>query len=79
MSTFTVTVLPVKIEAHTNADSLEIARIGDFKSIVRKGEYHDGDLVAYIPEGLAWWSEFHEQEGYPRVRRASGILRNSWS
>lgn len=51
MSTFTVTVLPVKIETHANADSLEIARIGDFKSIVRKGEYRDGDLVAYIPEG----------------------------
>lgn len=51
MSTFNVSVLPVKIEPHNNADSLEVARIGDFKSIVRKGEFRDGDLVAYIPEG----------------------------
>lgn len=51
MSTFTVTVLPIKVEAHTNADALEVARIGDYRSIVRKGEFRDGDLVAYIPEG----------------------------
>lgn len=51
MSTFTVTVCPVKIEPHNNAEALEIARIGDYRSIVRKGQFSNGDLVAYIPEG----------------------------
>lgn len=51
MSTFTVTVLPIKIEPHHNADALECARIGDYRSIVAKGSFRDGDLVAYIPEG----------------------------
>lgn len=51
MATFEVLVLPVKIEPHLNADSLEISRIGDYRSIVRKGDFKDGDLVAYIPEG----------------------------
>lgn len=51
MSNFTVTVCPVKIEVHPNADSLELARIGDYRAIVRKGDFSNGDLVAYIPEG----------------------------
>jgi RNA ligase (TIGR02306 family) len=51
MATFEVKVLPVKIEAHPNADSLEVACIGDFRAIVRKGDFGNGDHVAYIPEG----------------------------
>lgn len=51
MATFEAVVLPVNIEAHSNADSLEIARIGEYRSIVRKGDFKSGDLVAYIPEG----------------------------
>jgi len=50
MSTFQVTVLPVTIENHPNADALELARIGAYHSVVRKGQFTTGDLVAYIPE-----------------------------
>ncbi len=50
MSTFTIRVVRVAIENHENADALEIARVGDYRSIVRKGQLHTGDLVAYIPE-----------------------------
>lgn len=50
MSTFEVRVYPVEIHPHGNADSLEIAQIQGYKSIVGKGQYRDGDLVAYIPE-----------------------------
>lgn len=50
MSTFAVTVVPVVIEPHENADALEIARVGDYRSVVRKGQFKSGDLVAYIPE-----------------------------
>lgn len=50
MSSFAVHVVRVVIEPHENADALEIARVGDYRSIVRKGQYVTGDLVAYIPE-----------------------------
>jgi RNA ligase (TIGR02306 family) len=50
MSTFAVQVVRAVIEPHDNADSLEIARVGDYRSIVRKGQFKTGDLVAYIPE-----------------------------
>ncbi len=50
MATFKVETVRVVIEPHPNADALELARVGDYVSIVRKGEYATGDLVAYIPE-----------------------------
>jgi RNA ligase (TIGR02306 family) len=50
MSTFQVTVLPVTVENHPNADALELARIGAYLSVIRKGQFTTGDLVAYIPE-----------------------------
>jgi RNA ligase (TIGR02306 family) len=51
MSTFSVTVLPInEILLHPNADSLDIAKIGDYSCIIRKGDFKPGDLVAYIPE-----------------------------
>jgi RNA ligase (TIGR02306 family) len=50
MSTFAVHVVRVAIGPHDNADALEIAGVGDYRSIVRKGQFRSGDLVAYIPE-----------------------------
>lgn len=50
MSSFEVKVYKLKIEPHPNADAIEIAKIGDYRSIVRKGEVQDGQLVVYIPE-----------------------------
>ena len=50
MSEFRCDVVRVKIEPHPNADAIEIARVGDFQSIVRKGQFNDGDLAVYIPE-----------------------------
>jgi len=50
MSTFAVTVERITIHPHPKADKLEIAQVGDYQSIVRKGDFSDGDLVAYIPE-----------------------------
>ncbi len=42
MATFESRAHALGIEAHPNADRLELAAIGDFRS---------GDLAAYIPEG----------------------------
>ena len=50
MSAFAVHVVRVVIEPHENADALEIARVGDYRSVVRKGQFNTGELVAYIPE-----------------------------
>ena len=48
---FEVLVYEVKIVPHENADAIEIALIEGYQSIVQKDTLHDGDLVAYIPEG----------------------------
>ena len=51
MSDFKVLTYPLKIEPHENADTLELACIGDYRCIIKKGMYAEGDTVAYIPEG----------------------------
>lgn len=50
MSEFKCEVVRVKIEAHPNADKIEIVRIGDYQSIVLKGQFQEGQLAVYIPE-----------------------------
>lgn len=50
MSEFKCEVVRVGIEPHPNADAIEVARVGDYQSIVRKGQVNDGDLAVYIPE-----------------------------
>lgn len=50
MADFEAKVYKLTIEEHPNADLLEIARVGDYRSIVMKGQYKTGDLGVYIPE-----------------------------
>ncbi|MDD3412568.1 MAG: RNA ligase (ATP) [Lachnospiraceae bacterium] len=38
-----------KVEAHPNADKLEVAHVKGWHCVVRKGVYKDGDLCVYIP------------------------------
>lgn len=51
MSAFEVKVYQLIIEPHNNADTLELAVVGDYRSIVRKGQFETGTLAVYIPEG----------------------------
>lgn len=51
MATFTCEVVKLDISEHPNADAIEIANVGLFQSIVKKGEFKSGDLAVYIPEG----------------------------
>ena len=51
MSTFNTEIVSIEVRPHPNADRLEIARVGDFQSIVLKGQFQTGDRVAYIQEG----------------------------
>ena len=50
MATFECKVYELTIEEHPGADKIELARVGDYVSIVPKGTYQDGDLAVYIPE-----------------------------
>ena len=50
MVSFECPVCRITIEPHSNADRLEVARVGGYTCVVGKDEYHSGDLVAYIPE-----------------------------
>lgn len=38
------------IEPIPNADAIELAVVGDYRSVVRKGQYAPGDVAAYLPE-----------------------------
>lgn len=51
MSAFEVKVYKLEILPHPNADQIELAKVGDYVSIVRKGDFKRGDLAAYIAEG----------------------------
>jgi RNA ligase (TIGR02306 family) len=50
MSAFACPVVRVKIEPHPNGDQIELARVGDYLSVVKKGQFKDDDLAVYIPE-----------------------------
>lgn len=50
MATFEVTIENITVHPHPNADRLEYAQVGLYKSVVPKGQYVTGDEVFYIPE-----------------------------
>ena len=50
MATFECKVYELTIEKHPDADKIELARVGDYVSIVPKDTYQTGDLAVYIPE-----------------------------
>ena len=50
MSEFKCEAVRLKIVPHPNADAIEIAMVGDYQSIVKLGQFKDGDLAVYIPE-----------------------------
>lgn len=51
MAKFEVKVYKLIIGEHPNADNIELVRVGDYRSIVMKGQFKTGDLGAYIPTG----------------------------
>jgi RNA ligase (TIGR02306 family) len=74
MSKFECPVVRVRVEPHPNADQIEIARVGGYRSIVRKGQFRDGRLAVYIPEGAIvpdWMLGAMELRG-----KLSGSARN---
>jgi len=73
-----------KITLHPNADRLEIAQIGGWHSVIRKGEFKEGDLAIYceidswMPQELAPFlikDEAKEFNGVRGVRLKSARIR----
>ena len=50
MATFEVTVETITVHPHPNADRLEYAQVGLYRSVIPKGQYRTGEDVLYIPE-----------------------------
>lgn len=67
-------VYKVTIEEHPNADRLELAVIGGYRSLVGKGQFSTGDLVAYIPDGYIVPDNLLEEMGL--VGKLNGAGRN---
>jgi RNA ligase (TIGR02306 family) len=75
MSDFSVSILPVSgIVPIENADNIEAVLIGDYKSIVKKGDFTVGDRIAYIPEGALVPIPLLEEMGL--IGKLSGKQKN---
>jgi RNA ligase (TIGR02306 family) len=80
MSAFKVPIKQIRaIEPHPNADALEIAVIDGYRSVVKKGQFRAGDMVAYLPEGsvLPQWllrhlSLWDEEKGCGKLAGKEG-------
>lgn len=77
MSEFACPVVRIKIEPHHNADAIEIARVGDYQSIVKKGQFKDGDLAVYIPEQAVLPEWVLKEMGFWNDTQAKGTLNGS--
>ena len=63
MSELTVKVEKLEILPHSNADKLELAKVGEYKAVVPKDIYKTGDLAVYIPEQAILPDELIEEFG----------------
>lgn len=50
MSNFKVSKEKIQLFIHSNADSLQIGKVGSYQVVVQKGMYNDGDVVVFAPE-----------------------------
>lgn len=70
--------VPIKriraIEPHGNADALDLAVIDGYRSIVKKGEFQPGDLVAYIPEASVLPEWLLKRLNFWNAEKACGTL-----
>ncbi len=75
MSTFAVPVVRVRgIEPIANADAIELAVVGDYRSVVKKGQFKAGDLVVYLPEAAVLPDALIEALGL--VGKLAGSAKN---
>lgn len=73
MSKFQVLVKPIQLLDHPNKN-IKVVRVSGYLSILPKGKFKDGDLVAYIPEKAILPQKVLEKLGLQN--RLSGENRN---
>jgi RNA ligase (TIGR02306 family) len=75
MANFTVPVVRVRqIEPIPGADVIEVALVGDYRSVTKKGQFAQDDLAIYVPEGAIVPDGLLEQIGL--LGRLSGSGKN---
>ena len=77
MSTFEVPLVQITIEEHPNADALELAAVGGFRAVVKKGRFKTGDWVAYVPEAAVLPEWLLKQEGFWNDEKGKGMMAGS--
>lgn len=77
MSSFECAVVRVKIAPHPNADAIEIAQVGDYQSIVKKGQFKNGSLAVYIPEQAVLPEWLLKSMGFWDAIKGKGALSGS--
>jgi RNA ligase (TIGR02306 family) len=77
MSEFSCPVVRVAIEPHPNGDAIELAIVGGYRSIVKKGQFKDGDLAVYIPEQSVLPKWLLEKMGFWDTLNCKGQLSGS--
>ena len=75
MATFAVPVVRIRdIEPIANADAIELAVVGEYRSVVRKGDFLPGELAIYLPEASILPDSLLEQLGL--VGKLAGSAKN---
>lgn len=74
MSKFEVPVVQIEIEEHPNADALELAKVGGYRAVVKKGKFTSGEWVAYVPEGALMPEWLLKQELFWDSEKGKGML-----
>lgn len=84
MSTYFADVISVKLEPHSNADTLSLVHIGGFQVVVRTADWSNGQLGVYIPPETIVDTRrpefaFLATGKKPHVRVKARRLRDVWS
>ena len=75
MSEFSVPVVTITaVEPIPDADAIELAVVGDYRSVIRKGQYQPGDRAVYLPEQAVLPPELIEKLGL--VGKLGGGAKN---
>ena len=76
MSTFEIKVRKITVSVHPDPEvsAIEVGMVDDYQTIVRKGQFQTGDLVAYIPEASLLPTPLIEEMGL--VGRLAGSEKN---
>ena len=74
MAEFTCPVVTLEVFPHSDADLLEIAQIGGYDCVVRKGQFKSGDSAVYLPEASVLPDPLIEELGL--VGRLAGKQAN---